>query len=99
MVYAYYHEHFEINTWDNLVKVTCVCGKDFIWSVKQNENGVPHHCPHCNERWLLGLVGEDLTLTRAKTGAKIVLRLEKKQAVSLVPNLFWSGKLQNQKEL
>lgn len=96
-MYAYYHEHFEINTWSDLVKVTCVCGKDFIWSFKKGA-GVPHRCPHCNERWILGYVGNILSLTREKTGAKIVMHLEKKDAFSIFSGLFENDKPKNLKE-
>ncbi|WP_422444293.1 hypothetical protein [Thermoanaerobacterium sp. DL9XJH110] len=90
-MYAYYHEHFEINTWSDVVKVTCVCGKDFIWSVKKGA-GVPHRCPHCKERWILGYVGNILSLTRVKTGAKIVMHLENKDALSIITDLFENDK-------
>lgn len=83
MVYSVYHEHFEISTWDGLAKVTCVCGKDFIWTTEDLYPTKPHRCPNCGERWSLGRVGNDVILSRVKTGAKIVLHLTEEQYTNL----------------
>lgn len=73
-MYAYYHEHFEVSNYDSLLRVTCVCKKDFIWSFK-NSTEQRHRCPHCSELWIIGRVGGYVTLLRKKTGAKIKLRV------------------------
>lgn len=74
-MYAYYHEHFEISNFDSMIRVTCVCSKDFLWSVAPNHEEA-HRCPHCSELWIFGQVGEFITVLRKKTGAKIHLRVE-----------------------
>jgi hypothetical protein len=96
-MYAYYHEHFEINTWSDVVKITCVCGKDFIWSFKKGA-GVTHRCPHCYEQWGLGHIDNILSLTRIKTGAKIILHLEDNDALSIISDLSENDKPKTLKE-
>ncbi|OPY64133.1 MAG: hypothetical protein A4E56_00187 [Pelotomaculum sp. PtaU1.Bin065] len=71
-MYAYYHEHFEISNFDSTIRVTCTCGKDFIWTAKESVQQY-HRCPHCSEPWVIGQVGGYITLLRKKTGAKIKL--------------------------
>lgn len=74
-MYAYYHEHFELSKYDSLIRVTCICSKDFVWSVAPSSEEY-HRCPHCSELWVFGRVGGYLTLMRKKTGAKIKLWIE-----------------------
>lgn len=94
-MYAVYHEHFEIVNWDRTVRVTCICGNDFIWSVEEG-GSKSHRCPACNERWILGLVGGNITLTRQKTGAKVTLTSDKTSLnVGLIDRLFRPDKHPN----
>lgn len=73
-MYAYYHEHFEICEWDGSFRVTCVCGKDFIWSALPGT--IEHHrCPHCSEYWIFILLHTELKLKRVKSNAEITLRM------------------------
>lgn len=86
-MYAIYHEHFEIANWDETVRVTCICGNDFIWTVGAGTES--HRCPSCNEKWTLGLVEGYITLTRQKTGAKVTLVLDRTStSTGLVDRLF-----------
>lgn len=88
-MYGYYHEHFEIANWETTVRVTCVCGKDFIWSVGPDDGAESHLCPHCNEKWVLRLVDGYITLTRDRTKAVARLALEKApSSISLCARLF-----------
>ncbi|MTI82628.1 MAG: hypothetical protein FH756_01755 [Firmicutes bacterium] len=83
-MYAYYHEHFEITNFDNLIRVTCVCGNDFIWSIKLNQDNFYHRCPHCNEQWIIGFTDGNISLTRKKTGASLNLWVGREDIIKLV---------------
>ncbi len=86
-MYAVYHEHFEISNWGDTIRVTCVCGKDFIWGVGAGME--LRRCPHCSEKWVLGLVEGYITVTREKTGAKAKLALDRNQiSQGLINRLF-----------
>lgn len=73
-LYAVYHEHFEVSNFDNQVRVTCTCGRDFIWTAVSDRPDI-HHCPNCMGSWRIALVEDRVIVTRERTKAKVVLRL------------------------